>query len=142
MPRSRLIFLVIIGAAILIVVAATLLQSTQKNQEVAEATRVAEATLTAVGVPNANNNTTIVPVFANGQVPTDNLPKYVCAADAFASYYGLQQMQVAGYDVQNGFHLGIVPFYLDVPDKSFDIDESGRTSLLQNGQIDCLFTTL
>ncbi len=138
MSRSRVIFFVIIGLAILVVIAAGLVQSLQQNQQNAQATTAAQATITAVALPG-NNGTTVVPIFAGGQTPTDNLPTYVCAADAFGSYYALQQMQVAGYDVKYGFHLGIVPIDLD---ENYSLSEDARTSLLDSGNIDCLFTTL
>src|SRR5581483_8521818 len=152
MSRSRIIFFLIIGAAIIVVVVALLVQNIQTSNQIATQTAVAQATMTAVvaqatmtavSVPgNTNTGSSVVPVFAGGTTPTDSLPKYVCAADAFGSYYTLQQMQVAGYDVQYGFHLGLVPFLLDGPGGSYDISEEARDSLLENGNIDCLFTTL
>jgi len=72
----------------------------------------------------------------------DGLPSYVCAADAFASYYPLQQIQASGLDVKNGFHLGIVPFLLDGTGKSYDVSEDQRADLLGSGDWDCLLTTL
>lgn len=66
---------------------------------------------------------------------------YVCGADAFGSYFTLQQMQMSGRDVAHGFHLGIVPFLLD-DDPAYDISEEQRTALLNSGQWDCLLTTL
>jgi ABC-type nitrate/sulfonate/bicarbonate transport system substrate-binding protein len=138
MSRSRVVFFLIIGVAILVVIGAGLFQSLQRDQQAAGATSVAQATLTAVGLPG-NTGANIVPIFAGGQPPTDPLPKYVCAADAFGSYYALQQMQVAGHDVKYGFHLGIVPIALD---DNYNLTEEARTSLLESGEIDCLFTTL
>ncbi len=72
---------------------------------------------------------------------TDNLPTYVCAADAFASYYNLQAIQQNGLDVAHGFHLGIVPFLLD-NSSAYDINEEQRVGALAAGQWDCLLTTL
>src|SRR5690242_15882430 len=101
MSRSRVIFFLIIGAALLIVIGAGLVQSLQQGQRNIDATSAVQATMTAVALPG-NNGASVVPIFAGGQTPTDNLPTYVCAADAFGSYYGLEQMQVAGYDVKYG----------------------------------------
>jgi ABC-type nitrate/sulfonate/bicarbonate transport system substrate-binding protein len=138
MSRSRVIFFLIIGAALVFVFGAIALQNSQRDSDIRQATVAAQATMTAVAIPG-NNNVAVVPIFAGGQPPTDNLPKYVCAADAFGSYYALQQMQVAGYDVKFGFHLGIIPIALE---ESYNLSEEARTSLLQSGTIDCLFTTL
>jgi ABC-type nitrate/sulfonate/bicarbonate transport system substrate-binding protein len=150
MTRSRTIFFLIIGMAIIVVIAATALQNMYTSQQNAQATAAqvtqtaqaalaAQATITAIGLPGSGD-TTVLPLFAGGQPPADNLPTYTCAADAFGSYYALQQMQVAGYDVKYGFHLGLVPFYL--PGGNYDFSEETRTALLEAGNIDCLFTTL
>ncbi|MEM7801890.1 MAG: ABC transporter substrate-binding protein, partial [Chloroflexota bacterium] len=44
-------------------------------------------------------------------------------------------------DINNGFHLGIVPFLLD-DDPAYDVSEELRTGLLDQGKWDCLLTTL
>ena len=72
----------------------------------------------------------------------DGLPTYVCAADAFASYYTLEQIQVLGLDVKHKFHLGIVPFLLDGSGGKYDISEEQRGDSLSKGTWDCLLTTL
>src|SRR5690606_8220661 len=69
------------------------------------------------------------------------MPTYICGADAFGSYFTLQQMQMSGTDIKHGFHLGIVPFFLD-DDRAYDVSEEQRNALLQSGQWDCLLTTL
>lgn len=147
MPRSRILFILIIGVAVLVTAGLLALQAMQRNDELAEATRaslnatqVAYATATALAAPRELGN--VVPIYAGGSQPTDNLPRYVCAADAFGSYYALQQMQVAGYDVQNGFRLGLVPFFLPNSNGAYDYSEEARSELLETGKIDCLFTTL
>jgi ABC-type nitrate/sulfonate/bicarbonate transport system substrate-binding protein len=138
MSRSRVVFFLILGVAVLVVIGAGLVQTLQQSQRNVEATSAVQATLTAVALPG-NNGASVVPIFAGGQTPTDSLPTYVCAADLFGSYYTLQQMQVAGYDTKYGFHLGIVPIGLD---DNYSLSEDARTSLLESGNIDCLFTTL
>jgi ABC-type nitrate/sulfonate/bicarbonate transport system substrate-binding protein len=81
------------------------------------------------------------PVFGPNFSANGNLPTYICGADAFGSYFTLQQMQMAGLDVANGFNLGIVPFLLD-DNPAYDISEEQRNALLASGQWDCLLTTL
>jgi ABC-type nitrate/sulfonate/bicarbonate transport system substrate-binding protein len=81
------------------------------------------------------------PIFAPTYEPGDGLPTYVCGADAFGSYFTLQQMQMSGKDVEHGFHLGLVPFLLD-DDPTYDVSEEQRTALLNAGAWDCLLTTL
>jgi ABC-type nitrate/sulfonate/bicarbonate transport system substrate-binding protein len=81
------------------------------------------------------------PIFAPTYDPGDGLPTYICGADAFGSYFTLQQMQMSGKDVEHGFHLGLVPFLLD-DDPAYDVSEEQRTALLNAGNWDCLLTTL
>src|SRR5690606_15632746 len=50
-----------------------------------------------------------------------------------------QQMQMSGKDIEQGFHLGIIPFFLT---DEYDITEEQRTALLESGQWNCLLTTL
>jgi len=142
--RTRIIFFVIVGLALLAVcigVSFTLLRGL-----------IEEGTPTPVAVvatrPLAQTPSTPVvqlespdAVFAPGYDPNDGLPTYVCGADAFGSYFTLQQMQMSGKDVEHGFHLGIVPFLLD-DNPDYDISEEQRTALLNSGQWDCLLTTL
>ncbi len=80
------------------------------------------------------------PVFGPNYDPADGRPTYICGADAFGSYFTLQQMQISGKDLDHGFHLGIVPFFLD-EDPAYDVSEEQRTALLDHGEWDCLLTT-
>ncbi len=143
MDRTRIIFIVIIGVALLVVcgvVGYGLIRD-----------RVIEEVATPVAdrpTPAGNGETQPAvqldspdPVFAPDYDASDGLPTYICGADAFGSYFTLQQMQMAGLDVANGFHLGIVPFFLD-EDPAYDVSEEQRTALLESGQWDCLLTTL
>ncbi|HVO43812.1 MAG TPA: ABC transporter substrate-binding protein [Aggregatilineales bacterium] len=141
MSRSRITFFVIIGLAILVVVGSLIFNAIQTTNQHAQATTAMESTLAVVGTPGSGL-VSVVPVYANGVAPTDPLPTYTCAADAFASYYTLEQMQVAGIDTKNGFHLGLIPFQLDGSGGTYDISEDARNELLSQGKIDCLFTTL
>lgn len=142
--RTRIIFFVIVGLALLVVcvgVSFTLLRGL--FEEKPTPTVAVLPTL-----PPAQAQPTPVvrlespePVWAPGYDPNDGLPTYICGADAFGSYFTLQQMQMSGQDVEHGFHLGIVPFLLD-DNPDYDISEEQRTALLNSGQWDCLLTTL
>jgi ABC-type nitrate/sulfonate/bicarbonate transport system substrate-binding protein len=143
--RTRLIFVLIVGLALLIVVVAiganiisgliadARATPTPVSGLVPGVTTVAPTPVVQLDSPD--------PVFAPDFDPDDGLPVYVCGADAFGSYFTLQQMQMSGKDVEHGFHLGIVPFFLD-DDPAYDVSEEQRTALLNSGQWDCLLTTL
>lgn len=147
LDRTRVIFIAIIGVALLAicgVIGYNFLGSLAGTD--AEPTAVSssgnngssnsgQATTTAVNLDSPD------PIFAPSYDPNDGLPTYICGADAFGSYFTLQQMQVSGKDVENGFHLGIVPFALD-GDPNYEVSEEQRTALLEAGQWNCLLTTL
>ncbi len=144
MDRTRIIFIAIVSVAfmaICVVVAFNLVRGDgDEDVEVVE-TAVSQPNTTA----NSDNATPVVeldspdPIWGANRDTT--LPDYICGADAFGSYFTLQQMQMAGKDVEHGFNLGIVPFFLD-DDPAYDVSESQRTALLNSGQWDCLLTTL
>ena len=144
MDRTRIIFAVIVGLALIIVCSAIAYNTVTRL--VADA-RATETPVSGIVTPSIGETTPIVqlespdPVLAPDHDPDDDLPTYVCGADAFGSYFTLQQMQTSGKDVEHGFHLGIVPFLLD-DDPDYDISEEQRTALLDNGRWDCLLTTL
>lgn len=146
LDRTRIIFLAIIGVTLIVICGALGYGFYQSQTAAPEATPVAveggESTpgsqTAATPKPRLDSPE---PVFAPDYDAEDGLPTYVCGADAFASYYTLQQMQMSGKDVENGFHLGIVPFFLD-DDPAYDVSEEQRTALLNSGQWDCLLTTL
>jgi ABC-type nitrate/sulfonate/bicarbonate transport system substrate-binding protein/outer membrane protein OmpA-like peptidoglycan-associated protein len=142
--RTRIVFFVIVGLALLAVcvgVSFTLLRGLIEERPTP--TVAAVATRPPVQTPP----TPVVqlespePVWAPGYDPNDGLPTYICGADAFGSYFTLQQMQMSGKDVEHGFHLGVVPFLLD-DNPDYDVSEEQRTALLNSGQWDCLLTTL
>jgi ABC-type nitrate/sulfonate/bicarbonate transport system substrate-binding protein len=143
MNRTRIVFFVIVGLALLIVLAGIIvgLVSTVIKEQAQTPTVVAGPT------PGQAQPTPVVqldspdPVFAPGYDASDGLPTYICGADAFGSYFALQQMQMSGKDVEYGFHLGIIPFFLD-ENSDYDVSEEQRTALLNTGQWDCLLTTL
>jgi ABC-type nitrate/sulfonate/bicarbonate transport system substrate-binding protein len=144
LDRTRIIFIAIVGVALLIVCAAVAYGAVSRLMTAASATPTPTA---GVVIPPTGQPTPVVnlespdPVFAPDYDPSDGLPVYICGADAFGSYFTLQQMQMSGKDVEHGFHLGLVPFFLD-DDPAYDVSEEQRTALLNSGQWDCLLTTL
>ena len=143
LDRTRVIFIVIVGVTLLAICGVVAYNLINSRISDAEATRVAGGP-TPSGQTAATPSVTLDspdPVFAADYDASDGLPTYVCGADAFGSYFTLQQMQAAGKDVEHGFHLGIVPFFLD-EDPAYDVSEEQRTALLEAGQWDCLLTTL
>ena len=144
MDRTRLVFVVIVGVTLLIVCGAIAYSAISGFIRQTEATPVATG---ATPAPDRTPATTAAnldspdPIFAPDYDAGDGLPTYICGADAFGSYFTLQQMQMSGTDVAHGFHLGIVPFNLD-DDPAYEVSEEQRTALLNNGQWDCLLTTL
>jgi ABC-type amino acid transport substrate-binding protein len=144
MNRTRIIFFVIVGLALLVVCVGVSYNLLSGLIERETPTPVA---VVETRPPVQTPPTPVVqlespePVWAPGYDPNDGLPTYVCGADAFGSYFTLQQMQMSGKDVEHGFHLGIVPFLLD-DNPDYDISEEQRTALLDSGQWDCLLTTL
>jgi hypothetical protein len=134
LDRTRLLFILIVAGAILIVISALIYNMVDQfiNQvEEPPSERVTPSV----------ELTSPEPIFASDYDPDDDLPTYLCGADAFGSYFTLQQMQQSGLDVDHGFHLGIIPFLLD-DDPAYDISEEQRTALLDQGIWDCLLTTL
>lgn len=145
LDRTRIIFLAIIGITLLAICGAVIFSQLPGNNRQTET------------VVDANNNSTsgqdevvttpsVVldspePIWGPNYDSGDGLPTYICGADAFGSYFTLQQMQMSGKDIEHGFHLGIVPFFLN-DDPAYDVSEEQRTALLNSGQWNCLLTTL
>lgn len=145
LDRTRIIFIAIIGIAALVicgVAAYSIIGNLTDNGG-------AEVAANDNTNTNSNNGSTVSNVNLDSPDPiwgpnysadsADGLPTYICGADAFGSYFTLQQMQMSGKDIEHGFHLGIVPFFLN---DDYDITEGQRTALLDSGQWNCLLTTL
>lgn len=142
LDRTRIMFFAIVGIAILIVGVGVAYSAVKNFINNANATPTSAAHNNQTQATPVTQLTSPDPVFANGYKPgADNLPVYICGADAFGSYFVLQEMQVSGKDVAHGFHLGIVPFLLD-KNTDYDVSEEQRTALLNAGKWDCLLTTL
>lgn len=143
MDRTRIIFIVIIAVGLLATcgIVSYSIFSGQDDTQTAGATAVPVTAVTSNGQPGPEtvNLDSPEPIWGPNYDPNDGLPTYVCGADAFGSYFTLQQMQMAGLDKENGFHLGIIPF--DLTDE-YTVTEDQRTALLNAGQWDCLLTTL
>lgn len=143
--KTRLVFFLIIGLALVVVCAAitlNILAPALSNPTPTPFVAAQPFTPTPTGVPTpATALRSPEPIFAPNTNTADGLPVYICGADAFGSYFTLQQMQMAGLDVAHGFHLGLVPFSLD-ENPAYTVSEEQRTALLNNGQWDCLLTTL
>ena len=147
LDRTRIIFLAILGLTAVVICGA--LAFNFYNNQVNQATPTpASAVDSAGGQTSGESRPTSTPqldspepIFGPNFDAEDGLPTYICGADAFGSYFTLQQMQMSGKDIAHGFHLGIVPFFLD-DDPAYDVSEEQRTALLNAGQWDCLLTTL
>ncbi|MBN1890574.1 MAG: ABC transporter substrate-binding protein [Thermoflexales bacterium] len=133
--RTQIIFFAIVGLAAIVVCGS--LAYTQLKPVLSPTPTLGPGVTPIIDV----NLESPPPIFAPSYKAGDGLPVYVCGADAFGSYFTLQQMQMSGKDVDHGFHLGVVPFALD-GDPAYDVSEEQRTALLNSGQWDCLLTTL
>jgi len=142
--RTRIIFIIIVGLALLIACIAITINLVNGLAGEARATATPQV---GGGTTSSNQPTPVThlespdPIFAPDYDPDDGLPIYICGADAFGSYFTLQQMQMSGQDVEHGFHLGLIPFFLD-DDPAYSVSEEQRTALLDSGKWDCLLTTL
>lgn len=145
MDRTRIIFIAIIGVTLLGICGALVYGAINSRLQEAEATAVSAPNTTTT--TTTNNDTPTVnldspdPIWGPNYSADDGLPTYICGADAFGSYFTLQQMQMSGKDIEHGFHLGIIPFFLN-DDPAYDVSEEQRTALLDAGQWNCLLTTL
>ncbi len=137
MNRGRIVLFFFIILVAIIVIAASIVS----NSGVLSGPTPVPSPTVAVLAPRPTQAPVLAePIFASGINRSDGLPVYICGADSFGSYFVLQQMQVAGIDVANGFHLGIVPFGLDGIE-SYNISEEARGAALQSGQWDCMLLT-
>lgn len=135
MDRTRIIFIAIVGIAMLAVcgVLTYNVVSPMFNGSTPIATTPGSNTTPSSRLDSPD------PIWGPNYNAQDGKPTYICAADAFGSYFTLQQMQMSGKDIENGFHLGIIPFDLN---ESYTISEEQRAALLNSGQWNCLLTTL
>lgn len=143
LDRTRILFIVIVGIALLAVCVGVGINLYNENFRDTGTDIATSETPTA---NNGSNQPTVdlespEPIWGPNYNPEDGLPTYICGADAFGSYFTLQQMQMSGKDIEHGFHLGIVPFFLN-DDPQYDVSEEQRTALLDAGKWNCLLTTL
>jgi ABC-type nitrate/sulfonate/bicarbonate transport system substrate-binding protein len=164
-PRNRLIFISIIGTvAVLLAIgaflsrvqtgenktaqfqfglsAATIVDPTAPHQaEPTQPVPVITATPAnaPLNLPAYEEVIDLEPIFAGKIKPKNNLPNYVCAANANGSYLLLLAMQKSGLDVKNGFNLGVIPIYLNY---DYFVREAEVAKVVKRGDIDCMLTTL
>ena len=144
MDRTRAIFIAIVGITLLAicgVIGFNLVRNNFGNEPTpvaGEPDGTGGSTTSSTPVVNLDSPD---PIWGPDYNPDDELPAYICGADAFGSYFTLQQMQMSGKDIEHGFHLGIVPFFLN-DDPAYDVSEEQRSALLNSGQWSCLLTTL
>jgi ABC-type amino acid transport substrate-binding protein len=81
-----------------------------------------------------------MPFFGPSYRADDGKPVYVCAAQPDGSSLALLHMQMAGLDVANGFHLGIVPLGFD--DNFYGVAMSEHAKALNTKTWDCLFANV
>lgn len=147
MDRTRIIFIAIVGLAAIIVCGGltfTFISNQLEGQDEPTPEEVVAGVDTPIGEEQPTPAVQLEspePIWGPNYDPDDGLPTYICGADAFGSYFTLQQMQMSGKDIEHGFHLGIVPFFLD-DDPAYEVSEEQRTALLDAGQWNCLLTTL
>lgn len=135
--RTRLVFLVIVGLALLV---ACIAAGYNVFSRLSPGIQPPAQGTPPQGLPVPTTQLeSPPPLFAPGYKPGDGLPVYICGADSFGSYFVLQQMQMSGKDMAHGFHLGIIPFSLDA---GYEISEEQRGALLRSGQWDCMLATL
>jgi hypothetical protein len=142
MDRTRIIFVTIIGVALLAVCGVVMFSIVSNNTSPTPTPGgVAEVTPGGSGLrpTPAINLESPDPIYGPQHDANANLPTYICGADSFGSYFTLQQMQMAGIDIKHGFRLGIIPFDLD---DDYQVSEVQRTALLEAGHWQCLLTTL
>lgn len=101
----------------------------------AEPTPLPFVAKTAPGAAQGQPN----PLFGPNYSATDGKPVFVCASDPYATHLTLLQIQARGLDVQNGFHLGIVPLGLN---KAYDLDEDTYTGKIKSGEWNCALDRL
>ncbi len=138
MDRTRIIFIAIIGLALIAVLGVVVFNLISPDEPVVEEGTPGVITTNGNATPSVRLDSPD-PIWGPNYDENDGLPTYVCGADAFGSYFTLQQMQMSGRDFENGFHLGIIPFDLN---DDYSISEEQRTALLDSGQWNCLLTTL
>ncbi len=139
MNRTRLIFFLIVGLAVLLVGGGLLLSSVTgrpvNNLNPTDTPRPdAQKTVQPQNIKSPN------PLWGPNYKAGDGKPTYICGTDAFASYLTLSLIQQTGKDVANGFNLGIVPLQLtNKPEYALSAEQAD--TFIEQGQWDCLLDT-
>ena len=141
MNRTRNIFFLIVGLAILVVgggVAINAITGRAVNPAIIP-TATPPPTQAASGQPAALNSP--APIFGPNYKADDGKPVYICGMDAFGSFLTLSQIQQSGKDIEHGFHLGIIPYQL--PNRpEYALTEEQSDALVAAGKWDCELNTL
>lgn len=139
MNRTRTIFFLIIGLAVLVIGAGVVINMLTGRP-------VSELGATPTPRPEAQRTVqpqslkSPPPLWGPNYKPGDGRPSFICGTDAFASYLTLALIQQTGRDVANGFNLGIVPLQLtNKPEYALSAEQSD--ALIENGIWDCLLDT-
>lgn len=157
MSTSRIAFWVLMAAAVIVIAASlavrafspaarplataipvTLIPPGSNAADTDSAAQPAASSTPAAVQPGPAKEGVLQPIWGPNYKPDDGLPTFTCAAYAFSADYVLQQIQMSGLDIKHGFHLGIVPFYLN---DNYVVTVKTRMATLQSGQTDCLLTT-
>jgi ABC-type nitrate/sulfonate/bicarbonate transport system substrate-binding protein len=75
------------------------------------------------------------PYFGPNYDPNDGKPVVLCVSDPTVTHLTLQQIQVRGLDIANGFHLGIIP--LGIAD-GYRLSEEEYSGRVKRGEWDCV----
>ena len=76
-----------------------------------------------------------VPLYGPAYDPDDGKPVINCQADRGPSHLMLTQIQAAGLDVKNGFHLGLIPVDLN---EKYALNERTSMIAIVDGTHDCI----
>lgn len=88
----------------------------------------------------ASSSDNAAPFYGPSYSPTDGKPVYVCAAPNDGASLALLHMQMAGLDVENGFHLGVVPLGFDKT--AYTPSMAEQAAALNSKTWDCLFANV
>jgi len=141
MNRTRTLFFLIVGIAILLVVGGLIMNAItgQSVNPSVVPTATPAPTQAASGQAEAINSPD--PMFGPNYKANDGKPVYICGTDAFASFLTLVQIQQSGKDIEHGFHLGIIPYQL--PNRpEYALTEEQSDALVAAGKWDCELNTL
>ena len=141
MNRTRNIFFLIVGLAIVLVVGGVIINNITGRAVNPGIIPTATLAPTQAASGQAEAIKSPDPLFAANYKSDDGKPVYICGTDAFASFLTLSQIQQGGLDIAHGFHLGIIPYQL--PNRpEYALTEEQSDALVAAGKWDCELNTL